>query len=390
MSIKKKLNILFLASIIVMFSIAYFIENNNNNKNIQIQKHKYISSAKDLFLLFSKSKKQEFEKKLKSLNFDIISDIKNYNIVFSKNLTIGKIQIYKKSNKLYLFLNFLDKNILLYDKSQDNNSEILSLALILLDIVLLIFIYFMVLKLFMPIKTLSNKIDKVANGDLNTKFNINSNDEISDLANSFNKMISKIKSLIEEKEELIRDIGHEIKTPLAKVKFAIENNDMNLIKTSTNQIDYFVEHILTFQMIEKKNFNLKEVEIETVILQTLDMLIINEDDIKLTIENYTIKADIFYMCIALKNLIDNGLKYSITKPIQIDIKDYKIEIISQGEKIDFNKLIKPFEKGKNGNFGIGLSLVDKIISNHNYIFEYKNYNNKNIFCIKFKTNKIDR
>ncbi|MFY4754444.1 HAMP domain-containing protein, partial [Aliarcobacter butzleri] len=77
---------------------------------------------------------------------------------------------------------------------------------------LLIFIY--LLKLLTPLKTITKEIKNFANGDLSTRININTKDEIGTLANTFNSMASSLENTIKTREELLRDIGHELRTPI--------------------------------------------------------------------------------------------------------------------------------------------------------------------------------
>ena len=94
------------------------------------------------------------------------------------------------------------------------------------------------------------------------------------------------------------------------------------------------------------------------------------------------------MSIALKNLIDNALKYAIYFPIIIKVDKNEISISNSGEKLskEFEYYLKPFtqELIQRDGFGLGLSIVKKIIDKHNFKLIYKYENNFNIFKIIFK------
>ena len=92
-----------------------------------------------------------------------------------------------------------------------------------------------------------------------------------------------------------------------------------------------------------------------------------------------------YLSIALKNLIDNALKYAISFPIIIKVDKNQISILNSGEKLskEFEYYLKPFtqELIQRDGFGLGLSIVKKILDKHNFQLIYSYKNGFNIFKI---------
>ena len=131
------------------------------------------------------------------------------------------------------------------------------------------------------------------------------------------------------------------------------------------------------------------IKVEQVEVGNKYAFIDNEDNIKVDIvSNFKIKGDLNYLSIALKNLIDNGLKYSTKKPVYIIIEENNIYIKSIANKLD-----KPLEyycqlftqgdnsRGENG-YGLGLSLVKRILDKHHFKLSYYYDGKFNIFSIK--------
>lgn len=113
-----------------------------------------------------------------------------------------------------------------------------------------------------------------------------------------------------------------------------------------------------------------------------------EDESKVDIEifeDFKIEADLDYLSIALKNLIDNALKYAISFPIIIKVDKNQISILNSGEKLskEFEYYLKPFtqELIQRDGFGLGLSIVKKILDKHNFQLLYSYENHYNIFKI---------
>ena len=89
--------------------------------------------------------------------------------------------------------------------------------------------------------------------------------------------------------------------------------------------------------------------------------------------------------IALKNLIDNAIKFSQNKHAIINANKHRIDIISEGEplKYDLEYYTEPFshEEKRSDGFGLGLYIVKTIANLHDYKLIYKHKKGKNIFTI---------
>ncbi|MBP6715112.1 MAG: HAMP domain-containing histidine kinase, partial [Aliarcobacter sp.] len=177
-------------------------------------------------------------------------------------------------------------------------------------------------------------------------------------------------------------------------KFAIEKIDdfsqKELIKKIFNDFEKLTNELIELEKLNITNLDIKIFSAETLVLESLGKLYLeDESKIKIDIsEDFKIEADLYYMSIALKNLIDNALKYAIYFPIIIKVDKNEISISNSGEKLskEFEYYLKPFtqELIQRDGFGLGLSIVKKIIDKHNFKLIYKYENNFNIFKIIFK------
>lgn len=136
-----------------------------------------------------------------------------------KKHTFGFVLIQKKSfeDEFILHINFLDENLILKTPDEQNINDNFN------SMPFNIFGYFrsfahilIHLKTAHPLKTITKEIENFSNGNLSSRINMTSNDEIGTLAQTFNTMASTLEELIKTREELLRDIGHELRTPLPK------------------------------------------------------------------------------------------------------------------------------------------------------------------------------
>lgn len=90
---------------------------------------------------------------------------------------------------------------------------------------------------------------------------------------------------------------------------------------------------------------------------------------------------------AIKNLLDNGLKYASDKKIVVKQEENNLLFITKGGKLPkpIEDYYKPFHnetKAKNHGMGLGIYIVKSILDIHQFDFEYSYKNGLNIFKIK--------
>ncbi len=394
MSIFKKLSILFALSLVVMIIIGVWIDEINSKRIDDLIKEKYLKVSNEI--LENIDNKETINDLITNYKLKKLTnlDTKNSEILFFRKLTFGYIKILKNrfDDEFIIELEYLDEKFIFKTADEENiiDKNILN-ALVYLDIFLLILIFLYILKLLSPLKNITIQIENFAKGDLNSRIDIKSNDEIGVLAKTFNQMAQNLEELIKTREELLRDIGHELRTPIAKGKFAIEKIEDFSKKELLQKIFFDLER-LTNELIQLEKLNSSKLEIstfsaETLIVESLEKLYINDESkINLIIkENFKIKADLEYLSIALKNLIDNALKYSTKLPIIIEVDKNEIRVINKGNRLSkqLEYYLKPFtqELSQRDGFGLGLSIVEKIINKHNFKLLYSYKNGSNIFTL---------
>ena len=394
MSIFKKISILFFISLTLMSIIGFWIDEINSKRIDTLVKEKYIKISNELFQnienktqLNALLDKYDLEKKeLKNNN--------NYNILYENTLTFGYIVILQETfgDEFIIKIKYLDDEYILKTADEENITDKLILnILVFVDIFVLILIFLYILKLLSPLKIITKQLTNFANGDLSSRIDIKSNDEIGILANSFNKMASNLENLIKTREELLRDIGHELRTPIAKGKFAIEKIDdfsqKELLKKIFKDLEVLTNELIELEKLNSTKLNITSFNTETLIVESLEKLYLDDESkIEINIqEDFKINGDLYYLSIVLKNLIDNAIKYTSSFPIKIIVKTNEISVLNQGKALakELDYYLKPFtqELSQRDGFGLGLSIVKKIIDRHDFRLEYSYKDESNIFKI---------
>lgn len=394
MSIFKKISILFFISFTLMSIIGLWIDTINSKRVEDLIKDKYKKVANELLVNIDNKKKLKFiEKKygLKKINSN-----ESMEILHKENLTFGYISIGKQSfeDEFIIHIQYLEEILSYKMRDEENiNDKIILNTLIFIDISVLVIIFLYIFKLLSPLKRIALKMKEFSKGDLSTRINIDSKDEIGILANSFDNMANNLENLIKTREVLLRDIGHELRTPIAKGKFAVEKieslNEKEVFKKIFNDLETLTNNLIELEKLNTENLKIEKFTVETLILNSLQKLYIEDESlVELKIlNNFSMNGDLYYLSIAVKNLIDNALKYSTEYPIIINVENNTLNVINKGEKLDkdLEYYLEPFtqKNSKKDGFGLGLSIVNRIFEKHNLQLTYKYRYNKNNFEIKF-------
>ena len=396
MSILKKISLLFLISLVLMGVIGSWIDNINSKRIDNLIKEKYLTLLEDIFKNIENKTyiNNLFQKNhLKVLNN---YEESSHQILYEQSYTFGKTLLLKESfeDEFIIKIKYLDEEYILKTADEENlNEKTILNSLIFLDIFFLLLIFLYILKLLTPLKTITKQITNFANGELSSRINIDSKDEIGILANSFNKMASSLENSIKSREELLRDIGHELRTPIAKGKFAIEKIDdfsqKELLKKIFIDLETLTNELIELEKLNVNKLNLTTFSVETLVVEALGKLYL-EDESKIEIninEDFKINGDLYYLTIALKNLIDNALKYAIEFPVVIKVEKNQISISNKGKELskELEYYLKPFtqELSQRDGFGLGLSIVKKVVDRHDFQLFYSYENDFNIFKINF-------
>ena len=400
MSIFRKIALLFIVSFILMGIIGFWTDKINTSKIDNIIKEKYVNFLEHV--LSTENDQEKLIKIFENNRFKIKRDfhMSSSETLFHQKYDFGEISVHKISfdDELYIKLKFEnDEYILKTPDEEDLRDKTILNFLICIDVLVLLLIFFYIVKILSPIKNITKEITNFANGNLSARINIKkSDDEIGILANSFNQMATSLEKFIKTKEELLRDIGHELRTPIAKGKFAIEKieneNQKELLKKIFIDLETLTNELIELEKLELQKLELTTFSAETLILESLSKLYLeDESKIELNInEDFKITADLYYLSIAVKNLIDNALKYADELPIIVDINKNEIQVSNKAKELskELEYYLKPFtqESTHRNGFGLGLSIVKKIIDKHQYKLSYKYIDGYVVFKIYLSKN----
>ena len=260
----------------------------------------------------------------------------------------------------------------------------------------------MIKSFYKPINKLKNAMNKVSKGEFEKVENNNSDDEIAELIEIYNKMVSDLKNMEIISNDFVSAVSHEIKTPLSSIKgyaSMLKNQDIskdeklkyiNKILIATDNLSNLTNNILNISKIENtaliknKNFSLDEQLRECILLlenkwseKNLNLVIniepinifsnkelcqsvfvnILENAIKFTPTNKNIKINLFKIC-------KNSSDYAV-----FEVQDSGVGISQKNSTRIFDKFFQADSSRMTEGNGLGLALVKKIMDRLNGIIE---------------------
>ncbi len=363
---------------------------------------KYSTIARNqLFLMSGIINEKEYERQTGDFKMPEITNerqkeeiLANATVLEEISADIGSSAIMIYQNHHYLKVQHVDKILLLKDNDyQPYRYDIIKIIFSLVAIILLAAYVFVIRKL-KPLRKLKRQIAKFAAGEIDEVQNVSSgNDEISEVAEAFYDAVSQIKNLNASRKLFLRNIMHELKTPITKGRLAAE-----MIEKSKNQerlVSVFIklENLINeFAAVEQVTSNIalnntKICRIDDIIDEALDIAMVDPGQVTISkLEDVNLNADFKLLAIAAKNMIDNALKYSPNKHVNITITRESIKFINEGERLskELRHYVEPFTKGESTqkSFGLGLYIVENIIKAHKLTLSYEYKNGLNVFSFE--------
>ena len=401
-SVSAFINTLFIfVFILISTTIFLFISwDKENQKKEHINRYKLISSlllsTAKLQLTEEKEKKfyKDFEMRPVSFDERRLLLLSHSVVVFESESVYGKMQVFSIGKNKYLYLQRYGYSLMLQDKKSDKRRTTITILIATLITLLFLLLYIGIMKKLSPLKKLHRQIEEFANGNMNIRINQRSTDEIGKIAKSFNDAIHYIHSLLESKNLFMRNMMHELKTPITRGRIAIEmvedGSSKEMLIRAFERMNELIGELAHVERLTTQGFqpHLTESNIDRIINEAVNLLLCDENQLSITTEHETLLTDVKLLTLAIKNLLDNALKYSEDGHASIITNGKSIKVLSKGKSLEhpLNYYLEPFtqEEKRNPGFGLGLYIVNNIADRLDYQLNYYHKNEHNIFELRLE------
>ena len=250
------------------------------------------------------------------------------------------------------------------------------------------------------IKRIKDKIDNINNDKYNHKTDERYQDELYTLDKTVEDMRVYLKEQEEYKNQMYQNISHDFKTPITVMKSYIEayedgietkKKTLQVVKEQLKKLEIKVHSLLylnKLNYIQDRSDNLKvQYDISITIKAAVDKFKMSRPDVEFVVDidkkNTIFRGSADMWEAIIDNILNNFMRYA-KKKVKITVKNNKIILYNDGETIDekvLNNIFTPYEKGVNGMFGLGLSIVKKTLHFLNYDITVENVKNGVKFTI---------
>jgi signal transduction histidine kinase len=281
------------------------------------------------------------------------------------------------------------------DFRQMMENHFLYLALVILIVSLVLGGAFLIIrKLLSPLKGLSAAVERLGQGELGHQVPVCGHDEFGELARSFNTMSSRLAALVKAREQLLLDVSHELRSPLTRIKVALElapaGTDTEGIAEDIREMETMIAEILEAARLDSVHgkLNLENLDIHELVLETVNEannqtpgvhLVNSHSQLTRPGKVLLVKMDRVRVRKVMANVLENAMKFSQDQniPVEVTIEEDETSVIvrfkDRGIGIpeqEIPMLFEPFYRvdrsrsRDTGGYGLGLSLCKRIMEAH--------------------------
>ncbi len=236
-----------------------------------------------------------------------------------------------------------------------------------------------------PLRWLRSGVEEVSRGNFSTRVPVKRQDEIGQVARAFNQMTRRVEEMMADRERLLADVSHELRSPLARIKVALEllpeSEKREAIARDVVEMESLTTVLLERERVRSQTDRLetKPVDLEALARAVVESFAGREPGVEMEeMGEATVKADPALLRILLQNLIDNALKFSTAAsgPVRVGIRpigeELELNVDDRGRGIrqeEASRLFDPFVKldpsrGHRKGYGLGLNLCQRIVEAH--------------------------
>ncbi|WP_270981136.1 ArsS family sensor histidine kinase [Campylobacter helveticus] len=381
-----------------LWLMAYDQQNYTRELNA---KYSLIANVK-LLQLNGMINEKEFEEQTKNYNQMIkIDDVKELQAITKQGEILekvavdkGRVEIISYKDEIYLNIVYNEEIYLYKDQEYQTYRYFIIKAIGAAVFVVLILLYFFILRKLKPLRTLKKQIDKFAQGKLNEIEDVSTgNDEISQVAEAFHRAILQIIKLNQSRQFFLRNIMHELKTPITKGLITLEMLEDDKYKERLegifNRLEILINEFAAIEQITSGAafINRKKYNILDILDEAKEISMRDENNIRVFMgESFFVDVDFKLFTTAIKNMIDNGIKHSLDGFVQIDIMEDYICFKNRGNELNntLEYYAQAFTQGskQKSSFGLGLYIVNTILESHNMKLDYAYEDGINLFYFR--------
>jgi signal transduction histidine kinase len=242
--------------------------------------------------------------------------------------------------------------------------------------------YPIVRRLTRRLERLQKRVDALAAGELTTRVEIEGSDEVADLARSFNAAADRIERLINAQRTMFAGASHELRSPLARIRMAIEllpGEDRPELRArlfrDIAELDELIGELLLASRLDTLDELERTEEVDLLALLAEEGA---RTEAEVSGEPVSVQGEPRMLRRLVRNLLENARRYAAGSPVEASVAPLspvgaQLRIADRGPGVpgqERERIFEPFYRPANmrersdGGVGLGLALVRQIARHH--------------------------
>jgi signal transduction histidine kinase len=281
----------------------------------------------------------------------------------------------------------------LYDRAQVVHDR-MALVLVLVILGLVAAAHEVIRRALSPIRALRRGVASVAAGDLEVELPRQRPDELGALADGFNEMVGRVREMVRSRDQLLRDVSHELRSPLTRMRVALalgeDGEPRRRLERTVAEMEALVSELLELERLRAgRGVELGPHDLVEVVRDAVLAFSDRPPGVFLGAlpASRTAQLDPDRVRSVLNNLLENALRHALpdSGPVRVSVEERGATVVVQVEddgpgvpEEDLPRLFEPFfrvDRSRSrgtGGYGLGLALCRRIMEAHGGAIEARN------------------
>src|SRR5262245_14536007 len=241
-------------------------------------------------------------------------------------------------------------------------------------------------RLLQPLRVLSEGVDRLGAGELNISLPRPSEDEFGRLTDAFNAMVGRVREMIASRDQLLLDVSHELRSPLTRMKVALEllppNEQRERLTLDVAEMEQMISELLEMERIRAGHgVRLTRRNLVPILLEVAEPFRTRPPGVHVIPTSGEILADVDEerFRTVVRNLLENATKYSVPHSDLVELSAVEnsdtvvVRVTDHGPGVpedDRERVFEPFFRldrsrtKSTGGYGLGLSICKRVMEAH--------------------------
>lgn len=262
----------------------------------------------------------------------------------------------------------------------------LMLGLLLLVIVGIVLTTHAVLRrLLRPLRVLNDGVARLSEGELDVMLPNGPRDEFGRLTSAFNTMVGRVRDMIRARDQLLVDVSHELRSPLTRMKVALEllpdEEKRKRLAADVSEMERMVSELLELERLRLRGIHSTRQDVLPIVHDVAAPFQGQRPGLRVVspAREMPLDLDAEKVRTVLRNLLENAVKYSRpdSRPIELSVHDdggdVLVQVTDDGVGIPESQMERVFEpffradpsrSKRTGGYGLGLSICKRVMEAH--------------------------